>query len=265
MFCSITFYVLPPVSKHFLWALSQVDTFHCRALCHQSKLADKVGDHQNPPPPGFIANYQKTRFELLSFMLPAHNERRARRGFKMSPCLIRSYRRRQHQKKEEEEGEKAEEGIAWWKTQMTYQISLMNWSIYWNKLNWCKGSQRSRKLFSYGWKPSQSCGTYQQPSLFVLRRRLVKMCWQPLFIPLNKSVLLCCVFVLFFFISELKCLLINLGQKEEQMQLFKWRNLITFVMAKKCLCSPVTSLSPQPPHVENTRYPYGEAACELCR
>lgn len=111
----------------------------------------------------------------------------------------------------------------------------MNWSIYWNKLNWCKGSQRSRKLFGYGWKRSRSGGTFQQPGLFVLRMQLVKMCWQPLFIPLNKSmlcvpsrlcVLFCCVFCFFF--SVLKCLLINLGQKEEQMQLFKWMNLITY-------------------------------------
>lgn len=126
---------------------------------------------------------------------------------------------------------KAEEGIAWWKTQMTYQISLMNWSIYWNKLNWCKGSQRSRKLFSYGWKPSQSYGTYKQPGLFVLHIRLVKMCWQPLFIPLNKS--------RFPFFSELKCLLINLGQKQEQMQLFKWMNLISFCYYMRDACGEV--------------------------
>lgn len=124
---------------------------------------------------------------------------------------------------------------------MTYQISLMNWSIYWNKLNWCKGSQRSRKLFGYGWKRSRSRGASQQPGLFVLRVQLVKMCWQTLFIPLNKSmlcvpsrlrVLLLFVVVVwgffFFFISALKCLLINLGQREEQMQLLKWMNLITF-------------------------------------
>lgn len=193
----------------------------------------------------------------------------------MSPCLIRTGGKRKKKKRW-----RAEEGIAWWKTQMTYQISLMNWSIYWNKLNWCKGSQRSRKLFGYGWKRSRCRGSFQQPGLFVLRVRLVKMCWQPLFIPLNKSMLcvpaLLCVCVLFcfvvFFISLLKCLLINLGQKEEQMQLFKWMNLITFAhctrgafssgwMAKLSLFGPAVSCY----HLaaKGIRYPYGGADCEL--
>lgn len=57
---------------------------------------------------------------------------------------------------------------------------------------------------------------------YLLHVRLVKMCWQPLFIPLNKSR------YFFFFVSELKCLLINLGQKEEQKQLFKWKTQISF-------------------------------------
>lgn len=130
---------------------------------------------------------------------------------------------------------KAGDGIAWWKTQMTYQISLMNWSIYWNKLNWRKGSQRSRKLFSYGWKPSRSYSTYELPGLFILHIRLVKMCWQPLFIPLNKSG--------YFSLSELKCLLINLGQKQKHMQLLKWMNLIPSLLNWSCLCWNLNDIS----------------------
>lgn len=68
-------------------------------------------------------------------------------------------------------------------------------------------------------KPSQSYCNFKTPRLFVLHTRHGKMSWQPLFIPLNKS----------SFFSELKCLLITLGLKQEQMQLFKWMNLI-------CLC-----------------------------
>lgn len=145
-------------------------------------------------------------------MLSAHNNLRCRCtvcSICLHKCLIHLCWRRNVQ-----------EGIAWWKTQLTYQISLMNWSIYGNKLNWCKGSQRCRKLFGYGWKPSQSHSTYKQPGLFALHIRLVKMCWQPLFIPLNKS--------RFFFSSELKCFLINLGQRQKQMQLFISINLIHF-------------------------------------
>lgn len=104
------------------------------------------------------------------------------------------------------------------------------WIGPFTEINWTDTteSQRTGKLFSYRWKPSQSYSTYKQTGLFVLHIRLVKMCWQTLFIPLNRSS---------FFFSELKCLLINLSQKQEQMQLFKWINSISFFyyMSEACV------------------------------
>ena len=74
------------------------------------------------------------------------------------------------------------------------------WIGPFTEINWidAKDPRGAENCSAMDENPLRAMAPYKQPGLFVLHIRLVKMCWQPLFIPLNKSRFFFFSFLFFF-------------------------------------------------------------------